>query len=84
MGKPAPVSRAFAQRRAACPSVWQASREWLCIYFLIWLVSWASLVAQTVTSLPEVQETLVQSLAWEDPLEKGMAIHSSILAWRTP
>ena len=34
--------------------------------------------------LPAVQETWVQSLDWEDPLEKGMATHSSILAWRTP
>ena len=35
-----------------------------------------------VKDLPEMQETLVQSLGWEDPLEKGMATHSSILAWR--
>ena len=39
-------------------------------------------VAQTVTKLPLMQETQVQSLGWEDPLEKGMATHSSILAWR--
>ena len=43
---------------------------------------WASLVAQLVKSLPAVQETLVQSLGREDPLEKEMANHSSILAWR--
>ena len=42
----------------------------------------ASLVAQTVTNLPAMQETQVQSLAWEDPLEKKMAIDSSTLAWR--
>ena len=36
-----------------------------------------------VKSLPAIQETQVQSLGWEDPLEKGMATHSSILAWRT-
>ena len=35
-----------------------------------------------VNNLPEMQETLVQSLGWEDSLEKGMAIHSSIVAWR--
>jgi len=35
-----------------------------------------------VKNLPEMWETLVQSLGWEDPLEKGMATHSSILAWR--
>ena len=46
--------------------------------------SWASLVAQTVKNLPAMQETQAQSLSWEDFLEKEMATHSSILAWRTP
>ena len=46
--------------------------------------SWASLVAQMVKHVPEMGETWVQSLGWEDPLEKGMATHSSILAWKTP
>ena len=46
--------------------------------------SWASLVAQLVKNLPAMQETWVQSLGWEDPLEKGKATHSSILAWRIP
>ena len=46
--------------------------------------SWASLVAQLVKNLPAMQKTWVQSLGWEDPLEKGKAIHSSILAWRIP
>ena len=41
-------------------------------------------MAQTVKNLPEVQETSVGSLGWEDPLEKGMATHSNILAWRIP
>ena len=41
-----------------------------------------SLVAQMVKSPPAMQETWVQSLCWEDPLEEAMAIHSSILAWR--
>ena len=41
-------------------------------------------VAQTVKSLPATQETWVRSLGWEDPLEKGMATHSSVLAWRIP
>ena len=44
--------------------------------------SWASLVAQLVKNLPAMQETWVQSLCWEDPLEKRMATYSSILAWR--
>ena len=46
--------------------------------------SWASLVAQLVKNSPAMQETWVQSLGWEDTLEKGMATHSSILAWRIP
>ena len=41
-----------------------------------------SLVTQTIRNLPAVQETWVQSLGWKDPLEKGTAAHSSILAWR--
>ena len=45
---------------------------------------WASLVAQTVKNLLAKQETQVQSLGQEDPLEMGMATHSSILAWRIP
>ena len=43
------------------------------------IVIWASLMAQMVKNLLAVQETQVQSLVWEDPLEKGMATHSSIL-----
>ena len=46
--------------------------------------SWASLVAQLVKNLPTMRETLVQSLGWEDPLEKGKTTHYSILAWRIP
>ena len=50
----------------------------------IWEASlqWASLVAQMVKSLPAMQETWVRSLGREDPLEKGMATHSSTVAWR--
>ena len=44
----------------------------------------AALVAQAVKNLSAMQETWVQSLGWEDPPEEGMAIHSSILAWRIP
>ena len=46
--------------------------------------SWASLVAQLVKNPPAMQETWVRSLGWEDPLEKRMATHSSVLAWRIP
>ena len=41
-------------------------------------------MAQMVKNLPTVQETRVQSLGWDDPLEKGMTTYSSILAWRIP
>ena len=44
----------------------------------------ASLIAQSVKNLPAMQETLIQFLGQEDPLEKEMATHSSILAWRIP
>ena len=43
-----------------------------------------SLVAQTVKNLPAMLETLARSLGWEEPLEKGMATHTSSLAWRIP
>ena len=42
------------------------------------------MVAQTLKNLPAMQESWVQSLGWEDPLEKGMTTHSSILVWRVP
>ena len=47
-------------------------------------LNWASLMAQMVKNSPAMRETWVQSLGWEDPLEKGMATHSSILAWEIP
>ena len=50
---------------------------------MLWFV-WAFLVAQLVKNLPAKQETWVWSLDQEDPLEKGVATHSSILAWRIP
>ena len=51
-----------------------------------WYVAmpWASLVAQMGKNLPAVQDTRLGFLGWEDPLEKGMATHSSILTWRIP
>ena len=56
------------------------------IYYLVigWPLARDSLLAQLVKNLPAVQETPVRSLGWEDPLEKGMATHSSTLAWRIP
>ena len=46
--------------------------------------SWTSLVTQLVKNLPAMWKTWVGSLSWEDPLKKGLATHSSILAWRIP
>ena len=57
---------------------------WQIICLLIFFSSWASLVDQMVKNPPAMWETWVQSLGWEDPLEEGMATHSSILAWRIP
>ena len=65
-----------------------AKREWGRIGSLVLadanLLMWTSLVAQMVKHLPTVWETQVLSLSLEDPLEKGMATHSSTLAWRIP
>ena len=47
-------------------------------------ISGASLIGQLVKNLPAMQDSLVRFLGWEDPLEKGKATHSSILAWRIP
>ena len=58
---------------------------YLCIFHDFPLpITWASLVVQMIKNPPAVQETWVQSLGWEAPLKKGMATHSSILAWRIP
>ena len=46
------------------------------------VITWTSLVAQSVKNMPAVHETPVRSLGWEDSLEKEMATHSSILAWK--
>ena len=58
---------------------------WLCAYVIcVHAYKRASQVAQWVKNLPAIQETWVLSLGWDDPLEKGMVTHSSILAWRIP
>ena len=60
---------------------------WFVIAVSFWyriLSIWASLVVQKLKRLPAMQETWVQSLSQEDPLEKEMATYSSILAWRIP
>ena len=63
------------------------SSAYVCVHHLyyIYIINvCASLVAQMVGNPPAMQETWVQSLGWEDPLEEGMAVYSSILAWRIP
>ena len=57
---------------------------WLRWFAHLFGVGLASLVAQMVKNSPAMQETWVHILGWEDPLEKGRAPHSSILAWRSP
>ena len=59
-------------------------KPWEAKYHSICTVAGASLVLQMVKNLPAMQETWVRFLGQEDPLEKGMATHSSILAWRIP
>ena len=56
----------------------------LAVVYINYVLIGAFLVAQLINNLPEMPETWVWSLGWEDPLEEGMATHSSILAWRTP
>ena len=56
----------------------------MCLSLSIWSNSGASLVTQMVKNPPAMKETWVWSLGWEDPLEEGMATHSSILTWRIP
>jgi len=63
------------------PGLGRSAREGLGYPFQY---SWASLVAQQVKNPPAMWETWVQSLGWKDPLGKGTATHSSILAWRIP
>ena len=60
------------------------SARWCIFLYSFNIALWASRVIQAVKTLPAVQETWIRSLSWEDPLEKGMVTHSSILAWRMP
>ena len=65
------------------PSLYLLLPDLLLIMTLPWTI-WASLAAQMLKNLPAMWETWVRSLGWEDPLEKGMATHCSILVWRIP
>ena len=67
------------------PKMEPRSRHWECGVLTTALEYFrTSLVAQLIKNLPAMQKTWVQSLSWEDPLEEGMATHSSILAWKIP
>ena len=73
-----------------CDSKWpqglrgQLSHPYMTTVKTIALTRWASMVAQLVKNQPTIRKTWVQFLGWKDPLEKGKATHSSILAWRIP
>ena len=75
--------KSYGQRSLAGYNPW-GHKEFVMTEATEHIVLWASLVAQLVKNLPAMQETWVQSLGWEDLLEKGTATHSSILAWRIP
>ena len=73
------LSDSQSQKSSCYPTGFQTrNRDTLGWWFLV------NFIVQTVKDLSKMQETGVQSLGWEDPLEKGMATHSSILAWRIP
>ena len=63
---------------------WISGRVQVLVFLVIAYSCEASLIAQSVKNLPAVQETWVRFLGWEGPLEKEMATHSSILAWKIP
>ena len=78
-----------------CARVWVCKCVWVCLCMCECVCVWVNdiyrdrsfsrlLVAQMVKNLPAMQETLVRSLGWEDPLEKGTAAHPRTLAWRIP
>ena len=72
----------LSSKRIQITNISKDVEKWESLYTVSGNVIWASLVAQSVKNLPAVQETRVRSLGWEDPLEKEMATHSSILAWK--
>ena len=82
-------------RECVCACVWVCKCVWVCLCMCECVCVWVNdiyrdrsfsrlLVAQMVKNLPAMQETLVRSLGWEDPLEKGTAAHPRTLAWRIP
>ena len=80
-GSPGKESACNAGDPGSIPGLGRSAGEGICYPLQC---SWASLVAQLVKNLPAMCGTWVRFLGWEDPLEKGKATHSSILAWRIP
>ena len=74
----------FVHLHAASKQSGLSQNKTCCLLSVHWGCYFSVPVAQTVKNLPAVQDTQVQSLGQEDPLEKGMATHSSILGWRIP
>ena len=78
-------SQHFAKISSRFPIACQVRHiVFISIFYAKLHIVWVSLMAQMVKNLPAMRETLVRSLGWEDPLEKGMATQSRILAWRIP
>ena len=73
------LNRCFGDKDVLKSSHWPQN-----ISSLVWELIIITIMAQTVKNLPAMRETPVQILDWEDPLEKEMAIHSSIFAWKIP
>ena len=70
--------------RESRDKVWPSGKDLSFVFWGVLTLLWASLVAHLVKNLPAMRENWVRSLGWEDPMEEGMATHSSILAWRIP
>ena len=77
-------TQAFGDRGCSAPGLLHSGALRALRNLVSLLISWASLIPQSAKNLPAMQETRVRLLGQEDPLEKEMATHSSILAWRIP
>ena len=80
-GSPQNVTHPVEKNHFLSSSYYNKGKDSVCFRTGAWQI-WSSLVTQTVKNSPAMQETRVRSLVWEDPLEKGMATHPSILVWR--
>ena len=78
------VRNSFQEKSTSQKMIWGMLCGEKPYFFMLYHLSWASLIAQSVENLPAMQETRVQFLGWEDPLEKEMANHFSILDWKIP